>query len=50
MTYRFPDYFTYSIAVLVPSIIFLVFPKGPILELPVQADGKENEEMGQTDQ
>lgn len=28
----------------------LSVPQGPILELPVQADGKENEEMGQTDQ
>lgn len=49
-TYTFSDYFTYSIAILVSSIIFLVFPKDSILGLPVQADGKENEEMDQTDQ
>lgn len=49
MTYSFLDYFTYSITILVFSIIFLVFPKGPILGLPVWGDGNENEEMDQTD-
>lgn len=54
MTYSFSDYFTYSIAILVPAIIFLVFPRDSALglhfcALPVWANGIQNEEMGQTD-
>lgn len=48
MTYSFPDYFTYSIEISTFHN-FLSVSKSPILGVPVWADGKENEEMGQTD-